>query len=281
MNSATLRNKGSLRSSRRSLETFYDPNLKLARDYQFIGYNAGYADETGRDTFDHHQQALVWRLLGDVPIGADSTVLDVGSGIGGPSTWIFERFAPARLIGVEFCGTSVRVAHDRWAGRARRPVYVQGDAHHLPVPDGSVDVIFNLESALHYADKRAFLRESRRVLKPGGMLCLGDFCTPYKRLFAALGRLDFLKTQFTTYARLWSSADYVAAFAAEGLELLRHEDVSRQASNSLQDGLREIAKKGWRAARGYRGRFYYLWAVEKMLRRRWLVYDLFAVQRVS
>lgn len=279
MSTTMLPGKSAGSPSRRRLESFYEPNLKLSRDYHFAGYNAGYSEDLGRASFEQHQKDLVWRLIGDVPIGPDSTVLDVGCGIGGPSWWIFDRFTPARLIGVEFCGTSVRVASQRWDGRDRRPNFVQGDAHHLPLADESVDVIFNLESSLHYADKRAFLRECHRTLKPGGTLCLGDFCTPYRRLFAALGTLDFLKTQFTTYAKLWTSHDYRDAIAGQGFQLKRHEAVSRQASNSLRDGLNEVARNGWKAARGYQGRYCYLVFVERLLRRGWLTYELFAARR--
>jgi ubiquinone/menaquinone biosynthesis C-methylase UbiE len=273
------KNKRMPRTSQRGLETYYEPNLRLARAYRFAGYNAGYAEVTGLGSFEEHQKDLVWRLLGDVHIGPESIVLDVGCGIGGPSAWIFERYQPARLIGIDYCNASVRVANQRWDGRERRPLLLQGDAHRLPLPDESVDVIFNLESALHYADKPAFLAECQRTLRPGGILCLGDFCTRYKKLFAALSVLDLLKNQFSTYANLWSSKDYLEAFSKQGLRLIRHEQVSRQAANSLKDGTREVSRTGWKAARGYRGRFFYLCLVEILLRRGWLAYDLFAVLR--
>ncbi|RIK63013.1 MAG: hypothetical protein DCC65_16585 [Planctomycetota bacterium] len=263
--------------SQQNLDVFYEPNLRLTRAYGLLGYNAGYAEVVGRDSFDQHQKDLVWRLLGDVRIGPESTVIDVGCGIGGPSGWIFDRYGPARLIGVEYCPTSVRAAEQRWAGQVRRPYFLQGDAHRLPLADESVDVIFNLESALHYADKRKFISECKRVLKPGGTLCLGDICTEHRRFFALIGLLNRIRTQFSTHASLWSAARYIDTFGSLGLSLLRHEDVSRQSADSLHDGLTDIGRRGWGAARGFRGRFFYLCFVEKLLRRRWLTYDLFAV----
>ena len=178
--------------SQQSLEVFYEPNRRLAHAHGLQGYNAGYAEARGHATFDQYQKDLVWRLLGDVEIGPESTVLDVGCGIGGPSGWIYERYHPARLFGIEYCATSARTAEERWAGKPQRPIFLQGDAHCLPVPDRSVDVIFNLESALHYADKRKFISECLRTLKPGGVLCLGDITTRYKKTFAVLGTLNLL-----------------------------------------------------------------------------------------
>jgi len=265
--------------SQRSLDVFYEPNLRLAQATGLLGYNVGYAEAVGRDSFDQHQKDLVWRLLDGVCIGPESTVVDVGCGIGGPSGWIFERYRLARLFGIEYCLASVRAAEQRWAQKPRRPIFLQGDAERLPIQDASVDVIFNLESALHYVDKHAFIRECRRILKPGGVLCLGDICTRRKRLFAVVGLLNYFPTQFSTHAKLWSPEDYVEAYRAAGLRLQRQEEVSRQSADSLRDGLAEISRAGWTAARGYRRRFFYLCAVERMLRRGWLTYNLFNVTR--
>lgn len=265
--------------AKRSLERFYEPNLRLTQAHGLIGYNAGYAESRDGGSFDEHQRALVWKLLGDAPIGPDSTVVDVGCGIGGPSTWIHERYEPKRVIGLDYCGPSVRAAHARQAGKRDRPRFLRGDAHRLPLSDQAVDVIFNLESALHYADKRQFLAECFRILKPGGMLCLGDVTTKHRRLFAAAQLLDFASTQFSTHATLWRTSDYLRAFEATGFELIRHDMVSQQASNSLKNGLRDVGRVGWRGAKGYRGRFCYLWFMEVLFRREWLIYDLFGLRK--
>ncbi|MBU1984861.1 methyltransferase domain-containing protein, partial [bacterium] len=141
--------------SQRTLDAHYSPNWRLTQAHGLTAYNCGYAEYPGCGSFDDHQHALVWRLLGDTEIRADSTVLDIGCGIGGPSRWIHERHHPNRVIGLEFLGSSVQAAERSWNGETERPVFIQGDAHHLPLGDASVDVIFNLESALHYADKNA------------------------------------------------------------------------------------------------------------------------------
>ncbi len=266
--------------SQRSLEVFYEPNRRLAHAHDLQGYNAGYAEARGVANFDQYQKDLVWRLLGDVEIGPESTVLDVGCGIGGPSGWIYERYHPERLIGIEYCSTSVRTAEERWTGKPQRPIFLQGDAHCLPVPDQSVDVIFNLESALHYADKRKFISECLRALKPGGVLCLGDITTRCKKTFAVLGTLNLLTSQFSTHARLWDAPDYLETFESIGFQLIRHERVTRQSADSLRDGLDEVSRgSSWSDARGYRGRFFYLWFMERLLRHRLLNYDLFALAK--
>ncbi|MCB9858169.1 MAG: methyltransferase domain-containing protein [Phycisphaerales bacterium] len=263
--------------SKRSLERFYEPNLRLTQAHGLIGYNAGYAESRDGGSFDEHQRELVWKLLGDAPIGPDSVVVDVGCGIGGPSTWIFERYSPRQVIGMDYCFQSVRAAHARQNGSG--PRFLRGDAHRLPLPSESVDVVFNLESALHYADKQAFLGECYRILKPGGMLCLGDVTTEHRKFFAVAQMLDIAGTQFSTQATLWRTRDYISAFEKTGFELMRHDMVSQEAANSLKNGLRDVGRVGWRGAKGYRGRFCYLWFMEVLFRREWLIYDLFGLKK--
>lgn len=266
-------------TSQKSLDVFYEPNLRLTQALGLIGYNAGYSPHPGHGSFDQHQQDLVWRLLGDAPIDARAKVVDVGCGIGGPSSWIFDRYKPRLLVGVEYCPSSVREAESRWAGKRIRPVFVQGDAHQLPLAGNSVDVIFNLESALHYADKRAFIRECQRVLKPGGALCLGDITTTHKVIFTLARLVNVIDTQYSTHAKLWSCRDYLRCFADSGLTLMRHEDVAREAACSLEDGLAPLFRDGMDKDRRYRGRLLYLALMERLLRRGWMSYDLFCVTK--
>ncbi len=261
--------------SQRTLDAHYRPNWRLTQAHGLGAYNCGYAEPDGAGPFDENQRDLVWRLLGDTPINADTTVLDVGSGIGGPAGWIYNRYKPGRIIGVEYLAFSVGAAEQQWNGEPQRPVFIQGDAHRLPVADDSVDVLFNLESALHYAEKDTFLRECRRVLKPTGTLCLGDITTTRKRLFALLTMLNGLPSQFNTNIYLWSCEDYKAAFERHGFELADHEDASAPIARSLAGGIDEVKRRGWRASKGFRGRAALLALIEHLLRKRHLAYDLF------
>ena len=264
--------------SQQIMEAHYAPNWKLTQAHGLLGYNCGYAESPGCSSFNEHQQSLVWQLLGDAPITAESTVLDVGCGIGGPSGWIFERYRPRRLIGLEYLSSSAAAAESRWHGHARRPFFTQGDAHHLPMPDNSIDVIFNLESALHYHEKNDFLKQCVRVLRPGGVLCLGDITTTLKTLFAP-SWLNKLPGQLNPHTWLWSGEDYETAFEQHGLELLWHEEASRHVAMSLADGRRELKRLGFFKTLPFKGRMLYLQFMEDCLAGAELTYDLFRVRK--
>ena len=265
--------------SQRTLEAHYAPNRKLALSIGFTGYNCGYAEQASTETFDQHQRSLVWRVLDDTPITGEMTVLDVGCGIGGPTGWILERYRPRRIIGLEYLWSSIRLATQGARDSEVRPIFVQGDAQHLPLADASVDVIFNLESALHYADKDGFIAECHRILKPAGRLCLGDLTTNHKAFFAPLTLLNRLPTQFNSNVYLWSGERYLNAFVQRGFKVLRHERVARRVAASLADGLTEIGRRGWAAARGFRVRYGYLTVLKALLNSGRLSYDLFIAGR--
>jgi ubiquinone/menaquinone biosynthesis C-methylase UbiE len=265
--------------SHQTMEAHYQPNWNLTQAHGLLGYNCGYAESSGCDSFDLHQQSLVWRLLGDTAIDGESTMLDVGCGIGGPSTWIARRFSPKQILSIEYCWSSVLAAGRRPITDSVRPRFLQGDAHSLPVADKSIDVIFNLESALHYADKRRFISECHRALRPGGTLCLGDITTTHKLLFAPVSLLNSLPSQFNSNVTLWSADDYKAAFAQTGFELGHHEEASQAVARSLRDGLSEVRRRGWAGSRGFRGRILFLAALERLFRTGLLRYDLFRVTR--
>ena len=48
--------------------------------------------------------------------------------------------------------------------------YAEGAAEEIPLPDGSVSVVWSIATVHHWSDIDAGLREVRRVLLPGGRL---------------------------------------------------------------------------------------------------------------
>lgn len=260
--------------SQRILESHYRPNWRLAQETRFEAFNCGYL-RSAQDTFAIHQKNLVWQLIGDTPITSDTTVLDVGCGIGGPIGWVSRERRPGRAIGMDYCGENVRNAHRLWsANGGDAPRFMQADAHCLPVASASVDVLVNLESALHYRDKPAFLRECRRVLKPTGFLCLGDITSRHTRL------LNWLGNAARAYVFLFSTEHYRRAFADAGFQLLRHEDASLPVSRSLDAGLAEARSLPMTRRIALASRLSFLRILQRALKSGHLQYDLFAARPV-
>jgi ubiquinone/menaquinone biosynthesis C-methylase UbiE len=132
-------------------------------------YEAGRLGQLHRDFADR----AVRYALAVAP--APERVLDVGSGTGYALRQLAAALPDAReLTGVDAAPEMVRVAREASAAGDRRVRFIQGTAEHLPLPDGSVDLIISTTSFDHWADQRAGLAECARVLTPGGQLVLSD-----------------------------------------------------------------------------------------------------------
>ena len=138
----------------------------------------------------------------------DRTV-DVACGTG-DLTWAFDqalvamkptgRFQPAQVIGVDFTFEMLSVAdrkHDK-TGRdqIRRPVpfspiYLQGDAQALPLPNVSFDVLSIAFGIRNVQDPAKALSEFRRVLRPGGRLIILEFSLPTNPILRTLYNFYF------------------------------------------------------------------------------------------
>lgn len=147
-------------------------------DMAFLNY--GYApldpepvgvDTTATEDPDRFGTGLYERVAGGAPLeGRD--VLEVGCGRGGGAAFVFERYRPRSLVGLDLARSAVERAR-RDHGRPGLQ-FVQGDAEALPFEDASFDVVLNVESAHWYPDVGRFLDEVFRVLRPGGSLLLAD-----------------------------------------------------------------------------------------------------------
>ncbi len=239
----------------------------------FRAFNCGYALSKD-DTFDTHQQNLVWQLLGDTPITTQSIVVDVGCAIGGPLGWVIDRYHPRRAFGIEYSDFNVRNARQIWRNQSASPRFIQADAQRLPIASASVDVLINLESALHYPDKPAFLAECRRVLRPGGWLCLGDITA---RLFPPVGMLAGV---FQEGVHLYRPGQYEKAFRKAGFDVVRHQNATGNVARSLNWSLRKVEKLPREEWAGVRTRVRYLRMLQTCFFFRWLGYDLYAARPV-
>jgi SAM-dependent methyltransferase len=102
-------------------------------------------------------------------------VLDVGSGIGGPSRFLASRYG-CQVTGVDLTAEFCRVAEmlTRLTGLTGRVSYRQGNALNLPFEDRSFDVVWSQNASMNIVDRDRLYSEMYRVLRTGGRLALQE-----------------------------------------------------------------------------------------------------------
>ena len=125
-----------------------------------------------RDWFMRGEMAT-FRRLADLPPSA--TVLDMGCGRGTSVRLILQMLQPARLAAFDIDATAIGRARRRLAPLLGESVDLRvADAIRLPFADAEFDAALELGILHHIPDWRAALRETARVLKPGGVFYFAE-----------------------------------------------------------------------------------------------------------
>lgn len=129
----------------------------------------------GLDQFHTRGLAATAELAALAGIAADTSVLDVGSGIGGPARFLAATYG-CRVTGVDLSEPFVDAARyltDR-TGQSGRVSFETASALELPFDDGRFDTVLLQHVAMNISDRARLYRQIRRVLKSGGRLASFD-----------------------------------------------------------------------------------------------------------
>jgi SAM-dependent methyltransferase len=111
----------------------------------------------------------------EIGLDAGMQILDVGSGLGGPSRRLASNYG-CRVIGLDLTDAYCRVAEafSRRLGLDHLVSYRTGNALDMPFEDKRFDVLWTQHAAMNIGEKTQLYSEMYRVLKPGGHLAIYD-----------------------------------------------------------------------------------------------------------
>jgi 27-O-demethylrifamycin SV methyltransferase len=156
------------------------------------------------------QEALIELMLSSVHITEDTSVLDVGCGIGGTVFYLSERYG-CRTVGLTNNTRGLEVAKARFlkSGVLHPKVDFRfGDALNNGFESDSFDVVIMIETTDLIPDKHAVLRECHRTLKPGGMLALCDNMSSARQL--TLGDMFKYHRSIAALKRTFGFGEYIS-----------------------------------------------------------------------
>ena len=168
--------------------------------------------------FEYWRSAKVLRHLDRNGVTRLGRVLDDGCGGGGMTVSFAEESDSA--VGIDlsdrFAAAGTVLAREKGVANI---CFARTDAQALPFRDGAFDTVFSHAVIEHVADPLAYLREIRRVLKPGGLVFLQT--APYLAPSGAhLPRLKFPVPYYLFLGRRlsFSLARWLAAYLPASLD---------------------------------------------------------------
>ena len=114
------------------------------------------------------------RVMDALGIDQSDRVLDVGCGHGRSLTELAARASKGHVVGVDASELMIKIAtqRNRHLIAAARIEVVNATAEFMPFPDDSCDKVLCVHVLYFWRDLDRCLRETARVLKPGGRLGL-------------------------------------------------------------------------------------------------------------
>ena len=133
------------------------------------------ADGSYRD-FHNASRQLTRKVYEKAKIKDGMKVLDVGCGFGGTIHELNENFTGMDLVGLNIDPRQLARAREKVkAKKGNKISFIEGNACKLPFPDASFDAVLAVECIFHFPSRFEFLKEVKRVLRPGGRLAISDF----------------------------------------------------------------------------------------------------------
>jgi cyclopropane fatty-acyl-phospholipid synthase-like methyltransferase len=232
-------------TSREAIARYFDATLPYYRRFWHGSTGALHFGMSGRGTRHHDELIRTNEVLAEAAgLRAGERVFDAGCGVGGSAIWL-ARERDVRVFGVTLSAAQVGAAREaaRHHGVGDRVEFQLEDYARTSLPDGSVDVVWALESACYAPDPAALLAEARRVLRAGGRIVVADGFLRRaprrgeRRLYGAFRRGLVLPD-------LPRLTEFLDALRGCGLDVVR-------AESRLRDVTRSCRRLFWRCLLSY------------------------------
>ncbi len=137
------------------------------------GSDAAQYDRNAARRFDKVYRNVVQQLIDDYAV-TSGRALDIGCGPGQMSLLLAEM-TDLSVTGLDIEPEAIDIArrHAQEAGLAERCRFMCADAHSLPFPDNTFDLVVSRGTLSFLRDHVLAMREVYRVLRPGGVAFLG------------------------------------------------------------------------------------------------------------
>jgi tocopherol O-methyltransferase len=158
------------------------PRLRKKHNQKSLAMHLGYFenDKLPSDIEkDEAKSAMNEFLAKQLPLLSNNEILlvDAGCGIGGSCIFLAEKYNNINVIGVNIDEDQIQFAKELVNQRSLtdRISFLIQDYTQTSIESDSADGLYAMESMCYASDKKIFLKEAYRILKPKGTLLIFDY----------------------------------------------------------------------------------------------------------
>jgi cyclopropane fatty-acyl-phospholipid synthase-like methyltransferase len=175
---------GRITADEKKVRKYYDYLWSKSARWQVcdetLGFHAGFFEQGIRTIKEAvlNMNEFVGRLL-TLDDEKPMEILDAGCGVGGTPIYLAQKYPNIRFTGITISPVEVKSARKFAKKRNISDItFLLGNYLETGFPDNSFDGVFALESMEYARDKKDFVKEMHRILKPGGKIAVvGGFRT--------------------------------------------------------------------------------------------------------
>lgn len=120
--------------------------------------------------------------LKELPDKSGLKILDIATGTGDVAFRLYEMHSDAWITGIDLSEGMLEIARQKLSTLSHEAqkhiVFGKGDSLAMPFHDSCFNLITVAYGVRNFSDLRKGIHEMRRVLKPGGVLCIIELSTP-------------------------------------------------------------------------------------------------------
>ncbi len=159
------------------VQTYYDYTLPFYRIFWHGNTRALHYGMWNSTTTNLNEALLnTNKFLADKSgISGGEKILDAGCGVGGSLLWLCQKF-DVNGVGITISEKQLEKANElaKRLGLEKRCNFELQDYAKTNFPESSFDIVWAIESVCHAFDKKDFIMEAFRLLKPHGRLIVAD-----------------------------------------------------------------------------------------------------------
>ena len=170
----------------------------------------------------YRHPGVIEKVFSQMNIASAERSLDIGCGSGWATRRLAQLAPEGLAVGLDVANEMVALAR-RLSVEIENVMFVAGSAGEIPWQDDFFTLVVSVDSALFWPDPEATAREVKRVMAPGGRLCIlnshygeNPLRAHWQAVYEALYPPVHLK----------SETEWAEVFAAAGFESVTHQRIT-------------------------------------------------------